>query len=65
MNFVHRIMYELQQDYFGYLDRVILPNSHPPVPTFDRIVDGASSFRASSFAEIPTTWVQYTTFTTG
>ena len=59
MNFVHRIMYELQQDYFGYLDRVILPNSHPPVPTFDRIVDGASSFRASSFAEIPTTWALY------
>ena len=27
MNFVHRIMYELQQDYFGYLDRVILPQS--------------------------------------
>ena len=59
MNFVHRIMYELQQDYFGYLDRVILPNSHPPVPTFDRIVDGASSFRASSFAKIPTTWALY------
>jgi len=41
------------------LERVILPNSHPPVPTFDRIVDGASSFCASSFAEIPTTWALY------
>jgi len=60
MNSIHRILYELQQDYFSYIRRLLVPNATPPtVPSFLRIMEAVSSGRVSSLSHVPDTWVLY------
>ena len=56
MEYVWRVMFELQQDYFAFLKHMAAGTTPLVVPSFSRIIDQVESFRASSLCELPSTW---------
>ena len=63
MDMVCRVMYELQQDYFGYLRDVGLAVNPltVPVPAFTNVREHTRSFRVSSLSDLPISWYSMAT----
>lgn len=55
MDLICRIMFELQQEYFLWVDATA-SGLAPAIPTFDRLIQLVSSHRASSLAALPHSW---------
>ncbi len=55
MDLVCRVLFDIQQDYFGYVAKVA-NGDHPAVPNFERVEDLVVSFRVDSLAALPAPW---------
>ena len=59
MDVVNRVLYEMQQDYFGWASetsRLAQGAALPTVPDFKRISSMVASFRADSLSSLPSSW---------
>jgi hypothetical protein len=56
MELVCRIMFELQQEYFFWVNKACTEPVAPAVPTFAHIVKAASTYRAAILAPMPVLW---------
>jgi hypothetical protein len=56
MELICRIMYELQQDYFSWVNKASTEPITPTAPTFERIVFAATTYRAATLAPLPNHW---------
>ena len=62
MDLVCRVMFELQQDYFGYL-RESVSSAYPAglaVPDFKRVCESVWSYRADALSPLPLHWYSLT-----
>jgi hypothetical protein len=50
-----RILYDMQQDYFGYLNQ-LNATGNATVPTFSQVINLVSTFRADSLSPLPQSW---------
>jgi hypothetical protein len=57
MEIVCHLLYEMQQEYFGWANKTSNPGAGPvAVPTFERIVSAMTSYRAESLSPMPHLW---------
>ena len=56
MDLVCRVMYELQQDYFQYLNKLEQSAAAAIVPDFETIIQKVLTYRASSLSPLPAQW---------
>jgi hypothetical protein len=55
MDLINRVLYEMQQEYFMYVNAKA-NGSNPPVPTFRDITNKVITFRADSLSPLPSSW---------
>ena len=55
MDYVCRVLYEAQQDYFAYVKQ-LATNRAAVAPTFSHITNAVSSHRVQSLSELPSSW---------
>jgi hypothetical protein len=55
LELICRVMYDMQQDYFHYLG-LVAAGENPPVPTYQKVIDSVTTYRADSLSPMPTHW---------
>jgi hypothetical protein len=55
MELICRVMYDMTQDYFGYLTKVSAGVAATP-PDFSRVIELVSTYRAESLSSLPAHW---------
>lgn len=55
MELIHRVMFDMQQDYFSYLATVAAGGT-VAAPTFAKVIDLVKTFRANCLSPLPANW---------
>jgi hypothetical protein len=55
MELICRVMYDMTQDYFGYMMKVAAGVAVIP-PDFSRVIDLVSTYRTESLSSLPALW---------
>ena len=56
MDWVLRVLFEAQQDYFSWATKMARGDVGAVVPDFERIIEAAGTFRTSRLSQLPDTW---------
>ena len=56
MDIICHIMFDMQQSYFDYLNKLTAGIAAPRVPDFQDLISSVSTFRASSLTSLPMPW---------
>ena len=56
MDIICRIMFDMQQSYFDYINKLTVGVAAPRVPDFQDLIGAVSTFRASNLSSLPMPW---------